>query len=382
MNAEVGRGAIFLVGTRWFGVLGPCRRLIRHLTEHGYEVYVFGQRDAHYRRYDDGLATLVEIRMRRSYTTPLADLRDIAKIARMARSIRPVVIHSFNPKPALLSWASRRFGGIEHSFIGVTGLGNTFIRAKKFEPVVVRLIRMAARDADAIFFQNPDDVQLFTDKAIGAPSKYLRFTGPGVDLDDFAPSERDLGADGPVQFISVCRLLWQKGIREYVEAARAVRETHGDRVSFMLVGEYDLEHPDCVRPRFVDEAVEDGVIKHIPWTDDVRGLLSTADVCVLHSYREGAPRAILEASAMELPTIGSDAIGVRELVEDGVTGLLVPLKDVTGLADAMRRLADDPEGRRRMGREARSRVAVPLSLENATKAQLEMYATAGLEVSP
>jgi glycosyltransferase involved in cell wall biosynthesis len=374
---------VFLVGTRWFGVLGPCRVMIRRLTAAGHDVYVFGQTDGHYERYDEGHATLVEINMRRSYATPVADLRDIIVMTRMARQLKPVVIHSFNPKPSLLSYWVSRLAGIENFFIGVTGLGNTFIRAKAFEPFVARALRLAAARAKHVFFQNEDDVALFTAKRIGDPASYMKFTGPGVDLEEFDVASATLdrrgpGAPGPTRFATVCRLLWQKGIREYVEAATRMREEFGGDVDFLLVGEFDTDHPDCVDPAFVTDAVARGVVTHIPWTDDVAGLLAAVDVAVLHSYREGAPRAILEASAMRLPTIGSDAIGVRELVIDGETGILVELMNVDELTAAMRRLHIDPAERAAMGDCALARIAEPFSLTNSSEAQLGMYHSVGL----
>lgn len=370
----------FLVGTRWFGVLGPCRKMIKALTDDGYRVLVFGQRDDHFSRYDDGLAELVEINMERSYVTPISDLRDVAKMARLARELKPAVVHSFNPKPALLSYAVVTIARIPSFFIGVTGLGNTFIRAKRLRPIVVQALRSAARRSNFIFFQNDDDIEMFTELKIGDVGRYRKFTGPGVDLDDFdfSRAERSCEEGNPVGVICVSRLIWQKGIREYVEAARIANDESPGLLSFQLVGEFDHDHPDCVDEEFVRQAVEDGVLEHISWTDDVAGLLATADINVLHSYREGAPRAILEASAMKLPTVGSDAIGVRELVQHGVTGLLVELKSERDLADALIELGEDAPRRLQMGENAYTNIALRLSLEKATAAQLGMYAEVGM----
>lgn len=376
--AGTDRGVVFLVGTRWFGVLGPCRKMIQKLVAEGFRVLVFGQSDDHYERYDDGLAELVEINMRRSYGTPVSDALDVLKLIKLARELRPVAVHSFNPKPALLSYAVVTASRIPHYFIGVTGLGNTFIRAKRFRPVVVAALRRAASRADFVFFQNDDDIEMFTEMKIGETVRYRKFTGPGVDLDDFDHERAERPVDGPLNVVCVSRLIWQKGIREYVEAARELVAEAPEKYRFRLVGEFDHEHPDCVEPDFIRAAVKDGVIEHLSWTDDVAGELAAADVNVLHSYREGAPRAILEASAMKLPTVGSDAIGVRELVIDGVTGYLVELKSSSAIAAALRKLQSDPELRREMGENAYAQIAIPLSLEAASNAQLGMYSAAGL----
>lgn len=365
---------VFLIGTRWFGVLGPCREIIRELEARGTRVMVFGQSDVHWRRYHNGRTQLVRIAMRRSYTTLYHDALDVCKLVWYGLRLRPSVVHSFNPKPAMLAFAAVLFLPRARFLIGVTGLGNTFIRARRMEWLVTWVLRQACRRASFIFFQNPDDRQLFSNRRLGAEGKYRMFIGPGVDLREFTHSPDAANRDAEVvRFVCVARLIWQKGIREYVEAAELVMAKRPGRVEFLLVGDYDEQHPDCVDETFVDSAVARGVIRHIRWTDRLPAVLATCHVLVLHSYREGAPRAILEGSAMALPTIGSDAVGVRELVRPGRTGLLTPLKDVAALAAAMLRFVDEPEFRESCGQAALREIAEPLSLENASRAQLEMY---------
>jgi len=285
---------------------------------------------------------------------------------------RPDHIHSFNPKPALLSFVASLVRPRAKFFIGMTGLGNTFIRAKALEPVIRFALRLACWRASFVFFQNFDDVALFRDKRLVAKNKVRMFIGPGVDLRVFTPKR--FGPNQRVVISCTARLIWQKGIREYIEAARIVLKRHPFRdIRFKLFGEIDQEHPDCIDPSYLEQAVQEGVIKHMSWTDDIAAELRASDIFVLHSYREGAPRAILEASASCLPTIGSDAIGVRELVRDGVTGLLTPLKDVETLVEAMERLILDTDLRLEMGAAARRLIAEPLSLERASQAQFQMY---------
>jgi N,N'-diacetylbacillosaminyl-diphospho-undecaprenol alpha-1,3-N-acetylgalactosaminyltransferase len=376
----------FLIGTRWFGVLGPCRLIIEQLVQQGYTVYVFGQKDDHYARYDDGNAKLIEINMARSYTAFLSDILDILKITFYILKYKPDGVHSFNPKPALLSWASVLFSPKTKFFIGVTGLGNTFIRAKNMERFITWALTMACKRASFVFFQNRDDIALFRDKKIVEDSKTKMFIGPGVDLRQFRPdisknSELECQNEDESDIIVTCtaRLIWQKGIREYIEAAKIVKEKYRGlrKVTFRLLGEVDVQHPDCIDENFLKAAVADGAIEHVSWTDDIVSELKKSDIFVLHSYREGAPRAILEASALELPTVGADAIGVRELIEDGVTGYLTPLKEVEPIADAICKLIDDPVLRRKMGKAARKNIAEPYSLTKSSDAQCEMYRSVG-----
>ena len=362
----------FLIGTRWFGVLGPCQILIDRLTDKGYDVFVFGQRDDHFQRYNSENVRLVRLFLARSYLSPIRDLLDVLKLMLFIVWYRPENIHSFNPKPALISFVASLIWPKSKFFIGVTGLGNSFIRAKSLEPAISFALWLACLRAKFVFFQNPDDVALFRKKRLVAEHKIKLFIGPGVDLRTFTPKRLEPGKR--VTVACTARLIWQKGIREYVEAARHIKSLYPNKdIEFRLYGEFDFDHPDCVDPSFIKAAVATDTIKHIPWTDQIAAELRQADIFVLHSYREGAPRAILEASASSLPTIGSDAIGVRELVRNQVTGFLTPLHDVEALTDKLEILIFDADLRKRMGHAARRLIAEPLSLEHATDAQMKMY---------
>lgn len=369
----------FLIGTRWFGVLGPCELIIDSLNQQGYDVFVFGQKDSHYARYDRGIAKLVEINMSRSYSAYVSDFLDIMKLMYYMLRYRPVGVHSFNPKPALLSWAAVKVSPKSKFYIGVTGLGNTFIRAKRMEPFITKILQRACKRASFVFFQNQDDIALFKDKEIVPAEKTKIFIGPGVDLRIFNLKNKLPRDNDEIVVTCTARLIWQKGIREYVEAAQRIRKKYANRlnITFKLVGEIDHDHPDCIDEQFLLDAVKYGHVEHIAWTDDVAGILKSSDIFVLHSYREGAPRAILEASACGLPTVGADAIGVRELVIDGVTGYLTPLKDVASIVVALEKLIEDPSLREKMGSEARKLIAEPYSLTNSSDAQMEMYRETG-----
>ena len=381
--------AHFLVGTRWFGVLGPCNLIIDSLVDQGYEVFVFGQRDEHYQRYDNGKARLVEINMARSYTAFFRDSLDVVKLAYYVLRYRPVGVHSFNPKPALLAWAAVMLRPKTKFFIGVTGLGNTFIQAKRMEPLITSLLTKACKRASFVFFQNRDDVSMFEEREIISKEKMKMFIGPGVDLRQFRPDPDTRGGnhntnDPHCDIVVTCtaRLIWQKGILEYVEAAKIVKAYYrGKRnVRFRLVGEIDTQHPDRIDEAFLEHAKDNGFIEHVSWTDDMVAELKKTDIFVLHSYREGAPRAILEASSLCIPTVGANAIGVRELVVDGVTGYLTPLKEVQPIADAIIDLIENPQKRHEMGLAARRMIAEPYSLTKSSDAQMEMYRAVGYEI--
>ena len=208
---------------------------------------------------------------------------------------RPVGIYSLNPKPILLSvilaWVSPR----SKLFLCVTGLGNTFIKQPRLEPVISKLTQLAGRRSSGAFFLNPEDAQLFIDKKIIAKEKVNWFIGPGVDLRKYNVKEKTTDVVSRVVIICAARLIWQKGIKEFVESARILKEKykHDFSLEFRLFGEFDDEHPDGVPRDYILAAVDDGVISHCEWSADMVTEFAEADINVLHScllYTSPSPR--------------------------------------------------------------------------------------------
>ncbi len=364
--------SIFLVGTRWFGVLGPCKLLIRELVRQGFDVYVFGQKDLHYQQFDSFQVRLVELNVRRSYYSFLFDILDIVKLRYYLGKARPLAVHSFNPKPSLLCYFSLIGRRGTRFFIGVTGLGNTFIKAKRLEPFIARIIGKAANRADHVFFQNPDDRDLFVNKLKTDLDKTRLFRSPGVDTDRFRMKAK-FSTGGKLKVLLVARLIWQKGVDDFFAAYSKVLERGlTDYYDFSLVGEIDEQHPDKLMQSDVD-AIADSGINWIPWSDRVEEIIAQNDLLLFMSKREGGPRAILEAAAVGLPTIGSNCIGVRELILDSETGFVVNSGDIDAILEKLEMYRNNRDMLAQHGRNARSQIAEIFSLENATRAQLEMY---------
>jgi glycosyltransferase involved in cell wall biosynthesis len=180
--------------------------------------------------------------------------------------------------------------------------------------------------------------------------------GSGIDLERFRPvTDPEIGAAArPVVFLLVARLLWDKGVGEFVEAARRIRAERGD-ASFCLLGFLDAHNQTAIPPGVVEGWVAEGLIEYLGATDDVRPFLAAADCVVLPSYREGTPRSLLEAAAMGRPLIATDAPGCRDVVEEGVNGYLCAVRDPASLAAAMTRFLDlDLEARAAMGQASRA----------------------------
>ncbi len=305
----------------------------------------------------DGLSRIgVESRgvsLERTGFNPLADLHFLAALFRLLRSERPDIVFSYTIKPVIYGSLAASSVGVPRIFSMVTGLGYAFLgetwKQRLAGTLAQPLYRAALRRNERVFFQNPDDLRHFCDLGLlGEREQAVLINGSGVDLARFAPAPPVVNT---VSFLLIARLYREKGIYEFVEAARQVKQRHS-AARFRIVGAID-SNPSALRPIELEAWQRQGLIEYTGWVDDVRPQLAGASVYVLPSYREGTPRTVLEAMAMARPVITTDAPGCRETVVLGENGFLVPVKDVKALAEAMERFILQPELIAKMGRRSR-----------------------------
>lgn len=282
------------------------------------------------------------------------DLRAVCALTAMFRELRPDMVLSYTIKPVIYGLLAARLAGVPRRFAMITGLGYTFIggglRAQLAGTAARCLYRLSLRGADRVFFQNPDDRTLFEElRLVRGSEQAVMISGSGVDLDAFRPVPLPTGRPS---FLLIARFLREKGIREYVDAARQVRAKY-PQATFHLVGWLDKGNPAAISERELRSWIADGVVRYHGQLDDVRPAIAAASVYVLPSYREGTPRSVLEAMAMGRPIVTTDAPGCRATVTHGVNGYLVPVKDAVALAQAMERFVEEPGLIAAMGRESR-----------------------------
>ena len=308
--------------------------LIRALRAAGHEVTVLAPRDEFTDRLlAEGIAWR-DIRMDGKGKNPVRELTTLLALRRAYRALRAEVVLQYTIKPNLYGSLAARSLGIP-VINNVTGLGEAFTRGGVMELLAKVLYRASFSRVARVFFQNPDDRELFLREKLVRPDQAALLPGSGVDLDRFAPRQR--GA-GPFTFLQVGRLLKAKGAEDFIAAARLVRRERPE-VRFALLGRYDPTDPAGVDPAVFEAARREGVIEYWGETDDVRSFIAAADCVVLPSYyREGTPRSLLEAASMGKPLIAADSIGTREPVVPGVTGYLHRPRDSVDLADKMRAL--------------------------------------------
>lgn len=292
------------------------------------------------------------IPMGRTGTNPVADLRSMVAMWALMRRLKPDFVLGYTAKPVIYGSLAAWIARVPRRFALITGLGYAFQgdgQRGGLRALVQRLYALALARVHLTFFQNPDDLALFRQRGILAEEMpACVVNGSGVDVGSFSATPIP---PGPMRFLLIARLLGDKGVREYVQAARQLRNRYPD-VQFALVGWID-SNPDAIRQSDLDAWIADGSIKYLGRMSDVRPAIEACSVYVLPSYREGTPRTVLEAMSMGRPVITTDAPGCRETVVDRENGFLVPVKSVNALAAAMERFVTDPGLALRMGARGR-----------------------------
>lgn len=319
--------------------------LLRTMVERGHEVVaVSPENDA---RYTEALTDMgVKYRtapLQRASFNPVADLRFMLALRRLMQEERPDVFLGYTIKPVIYGSLAARLAGVPLRAALITGLGYAFGASSFKQRMVGRavhvLYRLALAGTHVVFFQNPDDRGEFLKRGFVTEERSELVSGSGVDLERFPPSEPP---PPPPVFLLIARLIREKGIEQFVEAARLLKDKHPN-ARFQILGPLDT-NPTAISSAEVQQWERAGLIEYLGETDDVRPYLKAASVFVLPSYyREGTPRTALEALAIGRPVVTTDAPGCRETVIGGANGFLVQPRDVRSLTVALERFIDEPQ---------------------------------------
>ena len=293
-----------------------------------------------------------EVTMCRTGTNPLADLLTLWRLWRLMRFVRPDYVLGYTIKPVIYGSIAAWLACIPQRFALITGLGYAFQgegQRDRLQALVQRLYKFALVRTQTVFFQNPDDETLFRQRAlVKRKTRSCVVNGSGVDIAAFNSMPLP---PGPPCFLLIARLLGDKGVREYAQAARRIRTIY-PQVRCLLVGWIDT-NPNSIAHDELEAWIADGTLDFLGHLDDVRPAISLSSVYVLPSYREGTPRTVLEAMAMGRAVITTDAPGCRETVVHGDNGFLVPVKSVDALEQAMLKFVENNNLTVRMGKRSR-----------------------------
>lgn len=358
---------LLISANSFWNILNFRTNLIEGLTAAGYRI-VLAAPDV-----DSGWARqrgieAHDIQVDRSGLNPWTDAQLILQYIRLFRSVRPDFYLGFTAKPNIYGSLAARFCGAA-SIPNVSGLGTAFIREGVLGGFLSFLYRIAFRNSPRVMFQNPDDRALFVSKAIVRDAQAVLLPGSGIDLERYRPEGRL--HDGPPRFLFIGRLLGDKGVREFVSAARLLKAEHPDW-KFQLLGERDGGNRTSIGEGELQSWIDEAVVDHLGQVSDVRPHIAAATAVVLPSYREGLPRSLLEAAAMARPLVATDVPGSRQLVRDGINGFSCKARDPASLAEAMRRIGSMGAAEiEEMGRNGRLMVEQEYGEERVVRAYLE-----------
>lgn len=326
--------------------------LIKEIISRGYEVIVTGPDRTDVEKIEALGARFHEIPMNKTGTSVLGDLKYCKALTDFMKAEKPDATLGYTVKPCVYGAIAAKRAGVKNISSLVTGGGYTFIatslKARVLGMIVRTLYRIGFRKANHVIFQNQDDLNEFCGKGLVKREKCGFVNGSGVNLAQF--EQAPMPAE--ISFFMLSRLLKSKGVGEYLEAARQVKEKY-PQAKFYLLGKYETAMQDALDREYVEAFIRDGVIQRFDETSDVRPYYAMCSVYVLPSYREGTPRTVLEAMAMGRPIITTDTQGCRETVKDGVNGFLVPIKDSQAVAEKMAWFIEHPDQIAEMGRESR-----------------------------
>jgi glycosyltransferase involved in cell wall biosynthesis len=318
--------------------------------------------------------TFHEVPLHRSAARPGPELLSVVSLVRLYAALAPDLVHHVTIKPVLYGGLASRLLKVPAVVHAVSGLGYVFLARGRVAAVRRALVRSAYRSAFRhpnlrVIFQNEDDRDDFVRERLVRPDDTTIIRGSGVDLTEFTPSPEP---PAPVTVLFPGRMLADKGVRELVDAARVLRrEGHSLRV--LLAGPTDRANPASVSEAELHGWEREGVVEWLGQRDDMPTLFRSAHIVCLPSYREGLPKALLEAAASARAIITTDVPGCREVVREGDNGLLVPVRDALALATALRRLCVDAAERARMGARSRARAEAEFSVERVAGQTMHVY---------
>ena len=328
--------------------------LLKTLEKEGYRIVTIAPRDEYSQKLEALGYEYREIKINNSGTNPIEEIRLIHDFVKLYKEVKPDILLHYTIKPNV-------YGSIAADILdipvitNISGLGTVFLNNSFPSKIAKFLYKVAMRIPKKVFFQNSDDRELFIAKKLVDPQKTALLAGSGIDTEKFAPRKDVSPSGGPLQFLFIARLVKDKGIVEYVDAARILKEKYPD-VEFAILGAFYPGNPTTIRQEEMHRWVKEGAVRYLGVRDDVRSVIAAATCVVLPSYREGLSRVLLEAASMAKPIVTTNVPGCKDVVEDGINGFLCRAKDVKDLANTMEKMILLPEAKREeMGKYGREK---------------------------
>ena len=365
---------VLFANTDWY-LFNFRLSLAEALRDAGHEVLMYSPPGD----YGDRLRSLgfnwEAIPMDRRSLNPIREINLLSCLVRRLRTEKPDIVHGFTIKAAIYGAIAGKFAGVPAIVNSVNGLGYVFIsndmKARMLRPIVRLMMRFAFwGKACRVIVQNPTDKAQFVSERIVSAGSIELIPGSGVDCHKFAPKIAGKNSENEVRVLLPARLLWDKGVGEFVEASRIAA---GRGIRFLVAGEIDSGNPAAVQAGQAEAWQQEGLLELLGHVEDMTNLMENVDIVVLPSYREGLPKSLIEAAASAKPVITTDVPGCRDVVENGVSGIVVPVRNAEALAEAIIKLAKNPDLRRKMGEAGRERALEAFDQRIIVRKTIEVY---------
>ncbi len=358
------------------------------LQDKGHEVIALIPKGADFDKFAPLGIQAIHYSISRGSLNPLSALKTIQEITKILQNIKPDILHTFMLKPNIYGSFAAKIAGLDCVINSLTGLGSFYIdespksRALRF--IIESLNRIAFKIAQKVLFQNNDDLELYVQKGILKREKVILIKGSGIDTEVFSPINQEschamrqklsqelnlLISKDSILVLMVARAIAHKGVREYYKAAEILKAKNPHCI-FLYVGGVDLGNISSMREEFLKSSA---AVIYLGQRNDIRSLIGSCDLFVLPSYREGIPRTLLEAGSMAKPMITTNAVGCREVVENGKNGFLVPIGDSEQLAEKILQLSKNKDLREKFGKVSREKTCAEFSTDSIVQSYLSLY---------
>jgi glycosyltransferase involved in cell wall biosynthesis len=340
--------------TSWY-IYNFRKNTIAALLQQGYQVIAIAPED----EYSDKLSELgckfIDIKIDQGGTNPVRDIKTFFDFYHIYKTTKIDVVLNFTPKNNIYSTLAAHFNNTK-AINNIAGLGILFINESITSKIAKFLYKISQSKASKLFFQNEEDRQLFLENKITTMVPTDRLPGSGVDLSRFTLTPAP--DDNKVRFLLIARMLYDKGIQQYVDAARNLKQKYGTNVELCLLGFLDVNNPSAVSTVDMNSWVEEGIINYLGVSDNVEQEIAKVDCMVLPSYyREGVPKSLLEAGSMGKPIVTTDSVGCRETVDDGINGYLCEPRSSESLTEKLSLIIEmSHEQRLEMGLKSREKI--------------------------
>ena len=361
--------------------------IMQALLRKGVEVYAICPKGEYNKALRQLGCVVVNYEIERQSLNPLKEKKAIENIYEAIKNLHLDMLHTFTAKPNIYGTFAARKAGVPVVLNLVEGLGSFYVhnslKNRVVRTIMERLYKKAFSQSDGCVFVNSDDPKYMVDRGLIQPDKVKIIKSVGVDthkfdIENFTQKEienkkKELGMENKLVIMMIARAIWDKGVREFYGAASLLKTKYHD-VEFVLIGDTDEGNPTCASREYL----RSGAVQWLGHRDDIASLIALCDIFVLPSYREGLPVTLMEAAAMSKPIVTTDTVGCREVVEDGVNGYLVPVKDTQSLSEKMQILIESVELRMEMGKKGRKRVEQEFAVEKVVRQYMEYYHDKGV----